>query len=98
VDLTDNPATEQTTFIVSHNFTGSSVDVCIEVFNTAGNLLWKHTESGVTTTSAYTYTWNLCTEDGGRLPTGVYLYRVRLSSEGSQETSAAKKFVVIGNN
>ncbi|MGI6232981.1 MAG: type IX secretion system sortase PorU [Prevotella sp.] len=98
VDLTENPATEQTTFIVSHSFTGSSVDVCIEVFNTAGNLLWKHTDSGVTSTTAYTYTWDLCTEGGGRLPTGVYLYRVRLSSEGSQEASTAKKFVVIGNN
>ena len=37
-------------------------------------------------------------DTGGRLQTGVYLYRVRAGSDGSKKTSKAKKLIVLGNN
>ncbi len=93
-----NPARESTTFVVEHDRSGSTVDVTIELFDMSGRILWRHTEGGVTGTSPYTYTWNLCCNNGAQLRTGVYLYRVKLASGGSQRTTKAKKLVVVGNN
>lgn len=98
VSCTSNPATSSTTFIISHDRTGSDMDVKIEVFDVSGRLLWKHEETGVSTSGAYTVDWDLTTDTGARLQTGVYLYRVSIASDGSSQTSKAKKLIVIGNN
>lgn len=97
VSCSDNPATTSTTFIISHDRAGSTVDVGIDVFDMSGRLLWTHEESGVSTGSAYTVEWDLTIDGGRRLGTGVYLYRVRMASDGSSQTSKAKKLVIIGN-
>lgn len=98
VAVTTNPASTSTTFIVSHNFGGSNVDVTIDVFDMSGRRLWTHSESGAQAGTAYTVDWNLTLDSGERLQTGVYLYRVRLSADGSSQASKAKKLVVINNN
>ena len=46
----------------------------------------------------YIMDWDLTTDGGQRLQTGVYLYRVLISSDGSTQASKAKKLVIIGNN
>lgn len=97
VDVSTNPASTATTFIVNHDMGGSQMDVTIDVFDTSGRLLWTHSESGVSTNGAYTVDWNLTTDNGARLQTGVYLYRVRVASDGSVEASKAKKLIVISN-
>jgi len=97
LDCTDNPARTTTTFIVTHDRTGSTVDLVLEIFDTSGRLLWSHSESGVSTDNTYTLSWDLTLDGGQRMQTGVYLYRVRLSSDDSAQTSKAKKLVVIAN-
>ena len=97
VSCTKNPAVSETTFIISHDRTGSELDVELEVFDFAGRLLWRHHESGVPATGTYTLNWNLSTDGGSRLQTGVYLYRVRISSDGSSQASKAQKLIIIGN-
>ena len=97
LDCTQNPARTGTTFIVSHDRTGSQVDLVLEVFDTSGRLLWSHSESGVSTDNTYTLSWDLTMDGGRRMQTGVYLYRVRLSADGSAQTSKARKLVVIAN-
>ena len=94
VSCTNNPARTSTTFIVSHNFTDSNVDMALDIFDMSGRLLWTHAENGVSTGSAYTMNWDL-TVNGAPLQTGVYLYRVRLSSDGSTQASKAKKLIVL---
>lgn len=98
VDVSRNPATTTTTFIVNHDFSGSAVDVIIDVFDMSGRLLWSHSGSGVSTTGAYTVDWDLTQDNGSKLPTGVYLYRVRVASDVSASASKAKKLIVVGNN
>lgn len=95
VSVTDNPASESTTFIINHDRTGSELDVELQIFDMAGRQLWNHTESGVSSDNTYTLTWDLTTDGGARLQTGVYLYRVRISSDGSSKTSKAQKLIVI---
>lgn len=98
VDVSENPARQTTTFIVSHDMTGSTVDVTVDVFDTAGRLLWSHSERGASTGAAYTVDWDLTDAHGNRLPTGVYLYRVRMAGDESSEASKAKKLIVLSNN
>ena len=98
VSLSNNPATTTTTFIVNHDRTGSDMDVQIEVFDMSGRILWKHSETAIPTSSVYTVTWDLCTDGGNRLHTGVYLYRVKIASEGSSTVSKSHKLIVIDNN
>lgn len=97
VGVTKNPASTSTTFIINHDRVGTTMDVNIDVFDASGRLLWTRHESGVSTDGAYTSTWNLCTDNGQQLQTGVYLYRVRVACEGSSQASKANKLVVISN-
>lgn len=98
IGCSDNPAKTSTTFIVNHNFAGSNIDIIIEVFDMSGRVLWSYSASGLSATSTYTVDWDLTLDNGSQLHTGVYLYRVRLGSEGSSKTSKAKKLIVISNN
>ncbi len=98
VSCTKNPARTNTSFIISHDRAGNNLDVTVEVFDMMGRLLWRHQESGVAEQSTYTVDWDLTTNAGSKLSTGVYLYRAQLSSDGSAKSSKAKKLIVIGNN
>ena len=96
VVCTKNPATTSTSFIISHDRTGSEVDIELEVFDTSGRLLWKKSETGIPTDHTYTIDWDLTTGNGSRLKTGVYLYRVLISNNGSSKASQAKKLIILG--
>ena len=95
VSCTENPARTSTTFIISHDLMGSTVDVEVEVFDVSGRILWRHNESGVSTDGAYTVGWDLTVDGGHRLQTGVYLYRASVSTDGGKKASKARKLVVI---
>lgn len=97
ISCTTNPARESTTFIISHDRSGSTLDVTVEVFDMSGRLLWQHNESGTSEGSNYTVAWDLAANNGSRLQTGVYLYRVKLGADGAVRTSKAKKLIVVGN-
>lgn len=97
ISCTNNPATTSTTFVIANDRIGSNVDVRIEVLDMSGRLLWRHDESGVSSDSAYTVNWDLKLDNGQQLDTGVYLYRVRLASDGASRMSKAKKLIVVGN-
>jgi len=98
VGVTNNPATTTTTFIINHDRTGSELDVDIEVYDLAGRMMWNHSESGVSSGSAYTVQWDLTTSSGYPIHTGVYVYRVKIASDGSSKVSKAKKLIVLNNN
>lgn len=98
IGCTNNPARESTTFIISHDRSGAELGVIIDVFDVSGRLLWRHEESGVSDNDTYTVPWDLTIDGGSRLQTGVYLYRVHLTSEGATRISKAKKLIIVGNN
>lgn len=97
VECTANPATTSTSFRILHDRTGSEMDFVLDVFDMTGRHLWQHAESGVPTDGTYTIDWNLTSGGGSRVGTGVYLYRIRISSDGSSYASKAKKIIVISN-
>lgn len=92
-----NPASTNTRFLITHNRIGSQIDVVLEIYDTSGRILWRRSETGMPSDQTYTIDWDLTT-NGHRLHTGVYLYRVLISSNGSSEATAAQKLIIIGNN
>ena len=95
VGVTENPARSTTTFIVSHDRTESRMDVVIELYDTSGRQLWRHAESGVPASEVYTVKWDLSVDGGRPLGTGIYLYRVKVSSDGSSYASKTRKLIIM---
>ncbi len=95
VACTKNPATTSTTFRIVHDRRGSELSVILDVFDTSGRQLWQHTESGTSVDNTYSIDWDLTGDGGTRLKTGLYLYRIRLSCDGSTFTSKSKKLIIL---
>jgi hypothetical protein len=95
INATRNPASSETTFVITHDRIGSDVDIQIDVFDTSGRQLWCHKATGVSASQPITVNWDLTTSGGHRLTTGVYLYRVLLSSDGSSQASKGKKLIIV---
>ena len=97
VECTKSPATTSTSFRVIHDRIGSQMDLILDIFDISGRHLWSYSESGTATDNTYTIDWDLTVDGGRRLGTGIYLYRVRMSCEGSSYASKAKKMVILSN-
>ena len=97
VYATNNPARESTTFVVAHNFCGAELNLEIDIMDASGRLLWSASKRGTATTNTIAYKWNLTTDSGAKLNTGIYLYRIKLSSNGSSYASKTQKILVINN-
>ena len=95
VECLPNPARTQTAFRIVHDRIGTTMDVKLEVFDTSGRHLWTHVENGVSTDNTYTVDWDLTIDGGRRLHTGLYLYRLSISTEGSSYATKTKKLIVI---
>lgn len=97
VECSPNPAKTSTKFTIIHDRTGSEMDIKLDVFDTSGRHLWTHAETGVPTDNTYTVNWDLSIDGGQRLNTGLYLYRLSISTENSTYATKAKKLIVITN-
>lgn len=94
VNVTRNPAKTSTAFIVTHDRPGAPVDIDIEIFDASGRLLHRISQTSVPGSPTSTVNWDLTADKGGRLQTGIYLYRVNITCDGSARASKAKKLVV----
>lgn len=97
VYATNNPARESTTFVVAHNFCGAEMNLEIDIMDTSGRLLLSTSKREIATTNTMAYPWDLRTDSGAKLNTGIYLYRVKLSSNGNSYASKTQKILVINN-
>ena len=98
LDCIRNSATNATTFIITHDRAGCELQVQLDIFDTSGRQLWRYKESGVSSDNTYTFNWDLSVDGGRRLQTGVYLFKVSISSDGSGQSSKTKKLIVTNNN
>jgi hypothetical protein len=73
----------------------SEMDVVIDIFDISGRHLWSYNENGVSNSNTMSINWDLTVDGGRRLQTGVYLYRVRMASDGSTYASKAKKLIIL---
>ena len=94
VACTKNPATEATSFVLTHDRPGSELTVALDVFDLSGRQLWHHTASGYAQGNTYTLDWDLRIDGGARMQTGVYLCRLQLNDSASKTV----KLIVLSNN
>lgn len=97
LSATQNPATTSTNFRVVHNLPGAECTVTIDVFDFAGRKVWTTTQTGGNGSNAYTIPWNLNTPAGGRLGSGIYLYRCTLQNGKSKKVSNTQKIIILNN-
>lgn len=95
ISCTRNPATTSTQFCIVSDRISTSIDFVVDVFDMAGRHLWSHASTATPDRGGVFVDWDLSMSGGGRLSTGVYLYRVRVRAEGSSYVSKAKKLIII---
>lgn len=95
VYATNNPARESTTFVVAHNFCGAEMNLEIDIMDASGRLLLSTSKREIATTNTMAYPWDLRTDSGAKLNTGIYLYRIKLSSNGNSYASKTQKLLII---
>lgn len=95
ISSTRNPATTSTQFCIVSDRIGTDIDFMIDVFDISGRHLWSHAATATPDLGGVFVDWDLSMSSGGRLSTGVYLYRVRVRAEGSSYVSKAKKLIII---
>lgn len=84
-------------FTITHNRPYNDVDITLELFNFQGQMLWQYSEKALSEGVVSTVEWDVTGQGGQPLPTGVYLYRAKLSSGGSSEQSKTRKIIVLNN-
>ena len=91
VSVSPNPITSSATFYVTHDMQGSEADIYIDIIDTSGRIVetlhWTDALSDANKTSTYKWT----PEEVSR---GLYLYRVRMSANGSKYVSKTKKLII----
>ena len=93
VALNPNPASTSTTFIISYDRPNSETTFTIDVYNLYGQHVWTHTETA-TTSGYHTITWDLATNNGVALRSGLYIYEVGVSCNGSKESVKKQKLII----
>ena len=91
--LSQNPASTSTTFIISYDRPLTETNFTIDVYDCFGRRWWHHSESS-SSNGIYTIPWNLSTDGGIALPDGLYLYRVRISTADSKQSTKTEKLVI----
>ena len=94
IHATENPAKNQTTFIINHDYAGDNLDLNIELFDSDGKLIWNKQQIGSSANTTSTVTWNLTSNEGSALKTGVYLYRVSVANNGGKKVSKTEKLII----
>lgn len=84
-------------FELLHNRPQSELEVRIDIFNFQGQVLWSNVSKGVSDGLALRCVWDGTMQSGQPLPTGVYLARAYIVSDGAESSTRAIKFVVINN-
>lgn len=87
------PVTDQAVFTIVNDRPGTALDVRLKVYDLTGRLLWSTASENKDASGVYTYTWNLAETDS-HVPSGIYIVKASLSSNGSGQTSESAKFIV----
>ena len=97
VECSPNPARTNTSFRIIHDRIAAEMDVKLDVYDTSGRHLWTHSENGVTADNTFTVNWDLTVDGGRRLHTGLYLYKISISTRGSSYVSKTKKLIIFSH-
>jgi len=90
----NSPVHDTALFTIENDRPQSDLTVHIKVYDIAGREVYNTKETNFSSSSTYTFSWNLNETDSHLVP-GVYLVKAGIStSDGPQSTEAVKFFVV----
>jgi hypothetical protein len=90
-----NPFSTQTNFVFEHNHPFENLDVQIDIYSIGGQMV-RSLKSNLATTDSRTVnmSWDGTDGNGGFLPSGVYVYRLTLTTPEGYKSSAYQKLVI----
>lgn len=90
-----NPFSNETRFVFEHNHPDEELDVKINIYNTAGALV-KNIAQVFTPTGSRTneIVWDGTDNQGSRLPSGMYVYRLIITTDKGFRSTAYQKLVI----
>lgn len=94
VSLSKNPASTSTMFIINYDRPAVDTEFEINVYNTWGQLCWNHKEKATSANGYHTINWNLCSNNGVALASGLYVYQVIIKCDGSAEAVKKQKLII----
>ena len=95
VDVTESPARESTTFVITHDRPAQDAKVTVQVFSSDGTPQWVGSATDSSASGVVMIPWNLHGSSGHRMQPGLYFARVSIESgEGSGQASC--KLVIMG--
>ena len=91
-----NPFTDQTRFVFEHNHPDENLRAQILIYNTAGALVRTIDQSFMASGSrSIEMTWDGTSNNGAKLPSGIYVYRINISTDKGIQATAYQKLVLI---
>ena len=85
-----NPVKTHTSIVVTNDRPETILNTTVEIFDISGRKIWSFSQ-----TNADNITWNLISNDGLKVKTGVYLYKVSIRTKGSDITSKTNKMLIV---
>ncbi|MDP4238481.1 MAG: type IX secretion system sortase PorU [Bacteroidota bacterium] len=86
-----NPVQTKTNIIIKHDRPETVLSTTVDIFDISGRKIWSFTQSGTDNIS-----WDTAYNNGQRVKTGVYFYRVSIKTTNSDSTSKTNKMLVVG--
>ena len=91
-----NPFGNTTHFVFEHNHPDEQLEVTISIYNVSGSLVKTIKETFTPSGSrSNEITWDGTGDNGGRLASGVYVYRLNIATETGFKSSAYQKLVIV---
>lgn len=91
-----NPFTDVTHFVFDHNHPNEKLDAIISIYTTTGSLVRTLRQSFTPASSrSDEITWDGTSDKGAKLPAGLYVYRLYLSTQKGTQTSAYQKLILL---
>lgn len=85
-----NPVKTGTNIIVEHDRPESILNTLIEIFDLSGRKIWQFEQS-----NADNVQWDLLGADGVKVKSGIYFYKVSISTSNSEVYSKTNKMLII---
>jgi hypothetical protein len=85
-----NPVRTQTSIIVKDDRPETILSTTVEIFDIAGRKIWMFSQS-----NADNISWNLISNSGQKVKTGIYFYKVSIKTSNSDFTSKTNKMLVV---
>ena len=91
-----NPFSNTTNFVFEYNQPNEQINVTISIYNTAGEFVKKIEQTLISGGSRNNeISWDGSDNNGAKLPSGVYVYRLNIATETGFQSSAYQKLVIV---